>query len=242
MSNNILVSDEEGVRYLRFGSEWIQGGVRIDNPEFIEIEYVQQMMMWMLFNQQPQNICQLGLGVGSLTRFCHLHFPKATTTAVEIDPLVIDACHKHFFLPKNSPNLKLINQDAMDFVLDKNNRSSQDVLQVDLYDAIANGPTLSSQSFYNACARTLTKNGIMTINIFCDYPEHYEHLYRIEKAFRSIAWLPVVHDSNIVAIAFKGDMIIDFDDLYQRAAEIEQTTGLPANTWVDGLYKWMDYQ
>lgn len=242
MFNNILVSDEEGVRYLRFGSEWIQGGVRIDKPDHIEIEYVQQMMMWMLFNQQPQKICQLGLGVGSLTRFCHLHYPKAITTAIEIDPLVIDTCSQHFFLPENNSNLQVINQDAMDFVLDRKNRASQDILQVDLYDAVADGPTLGTQAFYSACAKVLNNNGIMTINIFCDYPEHYEHLHRIENAFRSIAWLPAVHDSNIVAIAFKNDMIIDFDDLYKRAAEIKQDTGLPAQSWVDGLYKWMMHQ
>jgi len=44
-----------------------------------------------------------------------------------------------------------------------------------------------------------------------------------------------------VAIAFKQSPSADFDELYVRAAEIHATLGLPAQTWVTGLHKWMSY-
>ena len=61
-------SDEDGVRYLHFGTPWIQGALRLDHPDAIEVEYVQQMMLWTLFMDNPAHICQLGLGAATLTR------------------------------------------------------------------------------------------------------------------------------------------------------------------------------
>src|SRR5699024_11176756 len=104
----------------------------------------------------------------------------------------------------------------------------------------ADGPALGSPAFYQGCANVLRPDGIMTINIFCDYPEHNDHLRRMEAVFPAVAWLPEVHDSNIVAIGFKSAPVLDFDELYQRANAVAQRFDLPASGWVDGLYAWMD--
>src|SRR5699024_2027585 len=85
----IRVRDIDGVRTLQFNSPWIQGAMRLSAPDDIEIEYVQQMMLWTLFMSAPDSICQLGLGAGTLTRFCLRHYPRADVTAVEISPDVI---------------------------------------------------------------------------------------------------------------------------------------------------------
>lgn len=232
--------DEEGVRYLQFGTPWIQGAMRLDRPDALEVEYVQQMMMWTLFMQRPAHICQLGLGAASLTRFCHLHFPDAHVTAVEIDQAVIDICREKFRLPPDNDRLTVLHGDAHDFVSDPANHGTLDILQVDLYDADAHGPALGSPEFYQACSACLKADGIMTVNLFCDYPEHHDHLQRMEAVFEAVAWLPEVHDSNIVAIGFKSAPVLDFDELYARAQDISQRLGLPAPSWVDGLYTWME--
>lgn len=235
-------NDEGGVRYLHFGTPWIQGAMRLDRPDAIEVEYVQQMMLWTLFLDSPAHICQLGLGAATLTRFCHLHYPQAQVTAVEIDQEVIDICRDKFLLPPDSDRLTVLLGDAMDFVTDPANRDSLDVLQVDLYDADAQGPALGSPEFYRAASQCLTSDGVMTVNLFCDYPEHNDHLRRMEQVFEAVAWLPEVHDSNIVAIGFKSAPVLDFSELYERAEQISQKLALPAHTWVDGLYSWMEQQ
>jgi len=93
--------------------------------------------------------------------------------------------------------------------------------------------------FYAACADCLTTHGIMTVNIFCDRENHSHNIEAIEQSFSAVAWLPEVHDSNIVAVAFKQAPSIDFEQLYLRAKKIEHQLALPATTWVDGLMHWM---
>ena len=63
----VTLSEQDGVRYLHFGTEWVQGAMRIRKPDWPELEYAQQMMAWMLFIEQPQTIAQLGLGAATLT-------------------------------------------------------------------------------------------------------------------------------------------------------------------------------
>jgi len=236
---SVEARDEDGVRYLHFGTPWIQGAMRLDRPDELEVEYVQQMMLWTLFMESPAHICQLGLGAASLTRFCHLHYPQAQVTAVEINQDVIDICREKFLLPPDNDRLKVRRADAMDFVTDPVNHGTLDILQVDLYDAQAHGPALGSPAFYRACANCLKPDGMMTVNLFCDYPEHNDHLQRMEDVFQAVAWLPEVHDSNIVAIGFRRAPVLDFDELYARAERVSLRLGLPAHTWVDGLYSWM---
>ena len=233
------ISEDNGVRNLHFGTQVIQGAMRLDDSLALEFEYIQQMMLWTLFLEQPAHIVQLGLGAGALTKFCHHHYPAAGTTAIELDPAVITQCRTHFALPPNGLNLSVSAMDAWDYVNDPSNHSSCDVLQVDLYDAQAIEPTLNSPEFYAACADCLTDNGIMTVNIFCDRENHSHNLEAIEHSFSAVAWLPEVHDSNIVAVAFKQAPSIDFDKLYLRAAHLEQDLKLRAKSWVDGLMLWM---
>jgi hypothetical protein len=40
----VTFSEEGGVRFLHFGTEWVQGAMRLRKPDHIELEYAQQMM------------------------------------------------------------------------------------------------------------------------------------------------------------------------------------------------------
>lgn len=237
--NNVTISEQDGVRSLHFGTKWTQGAMRVTMPDTIELEYVQQMMLWTLFLQNPHAIAQLGLGAGTLTKFCHRHFPEAQIRAVELDPAVTAICRLHFALPPDDDRLRVVHMDAMAFVLDEQNHGRFDVLQVDLYDADAKGPVLDSAEFYQACAQCLSPTGIMTVNLFCDFPDHGRNLQAMDPYFEAVAWLPEVHDGNVVAIGFKAAPSVDFSQLEERAARIERDLGLPAASWVEGLQAWM---
>jgi spermidine synthase len=213
--------------------------MRVARPDAIELEYVQMMMMWMLFVQQPRRIVQLGLGSAALTRFCYQKFPDARVTAAELNPNVIEICHAYFGLPPNDARLDVREMDALDFVMDPANHGTVDVLQVDLYDEEARGPVLDSPEFYQACADCLTDDGIMTANVFGDFIHYDRNLQAMEQAFDAVVWLPEVHDANIVVLAFKRAPQIDFALLYERAADIKRRYNLPARNWVNGLKEWM---
>ncbi len=236
----VTLSEQGGVRFLHFGTEWVQGAMRLRKPDWLELEYAQQMMMWMLFNDDPQHIAQLGLGTASLTKFSYRQFPNAKVTAIELNPSVITICESMFKLPSNDDRLSVIEMDAMDFVMDEANHSTLDVLQVDLYDATARGPVLDTPEFYSACAACLKDDGMLTINLFGDHPSYAKNLKAMLFAFDDVWCLPEVHDGNVIAIAFKNAWKPDFMTLYERAAEITAATKLPAKTWVNGIKAWHD--
>lgn len=234
------VTEFEGVRSLHLGTSWVQGAMRLSRPDAIELEYVQMMMMWMLFQSAPKHIVQLGLGSAALTKFCYQRFPEARVTAVELNPNVIAICRALFGLPGNDSRLDVREMDALDFVLDPANHGKVDVLQVDLYDEQARGPVLDTPEFYEGCLNCLTPNGIMTANVFGDDFANYDkNLYNMGQVFDAVVWLPEVHDANIVVVAFKNAPQIDFSVLYERAGDIKRRFNLPAKNWVNGLKDWM---
>ncbi len=231
----VTLSEQDGVRYLHFGTEWVQGAMRIRKPDWPELEYAQQMMAWMLFMDQPRAVAQLGLGTGALTKFCYRQFPEAQVTAIELNASVIAICNSMFKLPEPDARLAILEMDALDFVNDPANRDAFDVLQCDLYDATAKGPVLDTPEFYEACNACLSDDGIMTVNLFGDHPSFAKNKKAMKYAFAHVICLPEVHDGNVVAICFKRRPALDFEALKTRAAEIKAATKLPAPSWVKGI-------
>lgn len=233
------ITEFKGVRFLHLGTSWVQGAMRLSRPDAIELEYVQMMMMWMLFIEQPRRIAQLGLGSGALTKFCYQRFPQAQVSVAELNPNVIAINRALFGLAPNDARLDVREMDALDFVNDPANHGKFDVLQVDLYDEEARGPVLDTPEFYEACAACLKNGGVMTANVFGDFSNYDKNLQAMELAFDAVVWLPEVHDANVIVIAFKDAPQVDFDALYRRAGEIKREFNLPAKTWVNGLKSWM---
>jgi spermidine synthase len=231
----VTLSEQGGVRYLHFGTEWVQGAMRIRKPDWPELEYAQQMMAWMLFIDEPQSIAQLGLGAGTLTKYCYRQFPQAAVTAVELNPSVIAICASMFKLPPEDERLHVLEMDAMDFVNDAANHDAYDVLQSDLYDATARGPVLDTPEFYQACNACLADHGIMTVNLFGDHPSFKKNIKAMRFAFAQVICLPEVHDGNVVALCFKTRPDLDPERLAARAAQIVAATKLPAKSWLKGL-------
>lgn len=231
----VTLSEQDGVRYLHFGTEWVQGAMRLRKPDWPELEYAQQMMAWMLYIDAPTAIAQLGLGAGSLTKFCHGQFPEASVTAVELNASVIAICYSMFKLPPDDTRLQVLEIDALDFVDDPANAEKFDVLQCDLYDATARGPVLDTPEFYQSCCACLTDQGIMTVNLFGDHPSFAKNIKAMKFAFDDVICLPEVHDGNVVALCFKTRRTIDDAALAQRAADIKAATKLPAKAWLKGM-------
>lgn len=233
----VTFSEERGVRYLHFGTEWVQGAMRINKPDRIELEYAQQMMAWLLFLETPKRVVQLGLGAAALTKFAYRFLPRARVEAVELNPAVVVAARTMFALPPDDERLTVHEADAWDFVHDRANHGAVGVLQIDLYDATARGPVHDTLAFYRAVRACLTDAGIATINLFGDHPSFLRNMKQLNAAFdgRVIA-LPEVHEGNRIALAFSGPALdIPYAALKARAKLIEEELGLPARRWVKAL-------
>ena len=233
------ITEFEGVRSLHLGTSWEQGAMRLSRPDAIELEYVQMMMAWLLFQAAPKRIVQLGLGSAALTKFCYRRFPESRVTAVELNPNVIAICRALFELPPNDERLDVVEANALDFVLDPKNHGTVDALQVGLYDEEARGPVLDTLEFYQGCFDCLRRDGIMTANVFGEFGNYDKNLEAMTGVFDAVVWLPEVHDANIVVLAFKNAPQLDFSLLYERATELKQRHNLQAKRWVDGLREWM---
>src|SRR3546814_5260491 len=57
----------------------------IPEPNRLLLEYTQAMMGFLLFNASPGTIEIIGLGGGSLAKYCHAYLPSSNIRAVEID-------------------------------------------------------------------------------------------------------------------------------------------------------------
>jgi spermidine synthase len=231
------LSEFEGVRYLHLGTPWVQGAMRVRKPHTIELDYVQRMMVWMLFREGGKltkgHAVQLGLGSAAITRFCHRNL-RMKTTAVELNPTVIDACRIWFHLPADDARLKVLNLDAADYVADPEHAETADVLNVDLYDHDAASPVLDDQGFYDACRRLLADGGVMTVNLFGRDASFEQSARRIATAFgaQSVLSMRPTKEGNTVVVAVKNLTFPDRDMLAARAETIETRFGLPARKWL----------
>lgn len=233
-------SDEGKIRHLHLGSVWIQGSMRMDAPQVLVHEYIQRMMVWMLFVEpdtvQHRQALQLGLGAGSLTKFCY-QVLGMQTTAVEINEMVVHACRGWFKLPAVNERLQVIVADAAQEIRQPRWAGRVDALQVDLYDEDAGAPVLDSADFYADCRRTLTEEGCMTVNLFGRVSSFARSVDHMAQAFGEEAlWaFKATREGNTVVMAQRTPSRPDRSLLQDRAAAIAERFGLPADKWVRGF-------
>ena len=67
--STIEVSEQAGVRYLHFGSEWIQGAMRISRPNALELAYTKDFMAAILLRPEAKRFLLIGLGAVSIAKF-----------------------------------------------------------------------------------------------------------------------------------------------------------------------------
>lgn len=187
---------------LHFSICEIQSRMRLDHPQSLDLAYTRTMMAFMLFVPQPELLTMIGLGGGSLAKFCHRHLPRTRIEVVEINPHVI-ALRDQFQVPPDDERLTVRRGDGADFVRRDNSRP--DVLLVDGFDHEGQPPALCSQAFYDDCRDFLQPEGMLVANLHTAHVEFALHAARIERAFGGDALFVTDSEcSNTVAFAGRG--------------------------------------
>jgi spermidine synthase len=233
-------SDDGDIRHLHLESIWIQGSMNLNDPTALVHEYVQRMMAWLLL-VDPESVArrqalQLGLGAGSLTKFCHKVL-RMKTSAIELNPQVLAACRGWFKLPADGSRLQVILADAAQEIQNPKWWGGVDALQVDLYDQEAAAPVLDSPAFYADCRRLLTEDGSMTVNLFGRSSSFTRSVEKIAAAFGRdavFAFKPT-REGNTVVLAQRSAHTLKRSVLAERAEIIETRWGLPAEKWIRGF-------
>ncbi|WP_342618252.1 spermidine synthase [Rhodoferax sp. GW822-FHT02A01] len=231
-------SEEGPIRHLHLGSEWIQGSMLVDAPNVLVHEYIQRMMAWLLFidpaTVNQRQAVQLGLGAGSLTKFCHKVLRMKNTTAIELNPQVLHACRGWFHLPADNPRMQVVLADASEEIKKPRWLGCVDALQVDLYDEEAAAPVLDSAAFYADCRAMLTDEGCMTVNLFGRVSSFQGSVDKIAEAFgRDAVWaFKSTREGNTVVMAQRTASRPKRSVVEPRAEYISTNWGLPADKWM----------
>ena len=239
MSVSIEIRESRGVRTLHFGSDWVQGAMRVSRPWDLELAYTRDMMAALLLSADwpamPERILQIGLGAGSLTRFIHRYLPEACQTVVELSPAVVGAARQMFQLPASSERLVIEIADGADWVCHAD--QSFDLVLVDGFDADSKTGALESLGFYRQCRSLLSPGGLLVANLLSRSAHFLETCLNLDAAFeRRTRLLPQTPGGNVIALAACESTIrLEEATLRERAAMLDANTGLNLMPLVERL-------
>jgi len=200
-----FIYESANAKNLHFCISDIQSRMRINDPNALALEYTRTMMGFLLFKPDPRSIGMIGLGGGSLAKFCYRYLSRTRIQVAEINPHVI-ALRDEFHIPPDDARFIVFQADGADFV--QRGPERFDVLLVDGYVMEGLPAQLSSQGFYDGCRASLRPEGIMVVNLQHGAPRNAEHLARIRRAFHDAVL--VVEDgeeNHDIVFACKGDAL-----------------------------------
>jgi spermidine synthase len=211
-------------RFLHFDFDAIQSAMDLSRPDRLCLSYTRKMMAFLLFNRLPRRVLLLGLGGGSLARFCYRHLPNASLTAVELNEHVL-SLRNEFHVPADDARFRVVHTDGAAYVAQL--PACKDVVLADACDRSGIAPELDSSEFYHNVFRCLVPGGIFVANL-CGGPDSRNaHFLRIRQVFGE-QWLalPVRPDGSIIVFAFKDKGPAALAELTAAAPGLEREFGL----------------
>lgn len=195
------LTERDGILSLQFNDCSTQSEMSIDDPDELVIPYTRAIMNFLLLEPSPRHIAMIGLGGGSLAKYCYRHLPRTDITVVEINREVI-ALRNEFAIPADDARFRVLLDDGAAWLRDTASRP--DVLIVDGFDTDGLPDQLCSQRFYDDCFASLADNGIMVANLWRGYPQHNEYLARIRNSFAGKLVIVEAEDNlNNIVLAVK---------------------------------------
>ncbi|MDR2186835.1 MAG: fused MFS/spermidine synthase [Azonexus sp.] len=234
----IDISEADGIRYLHFGSDWVQGAMRIARPWSLELAYTRDMMAGLLLRDAadwPRRALLIGLGAGSLVKFLYRHRPLCRITVVEINPRVEWIARQYFRLPDAPRRITINIGCGADFMLGGD--SLFDFILVDGFDADARPGPLATLPFYQACRARLTAEGICCVNLLGHQRGSAASAERIGEAFSGArAVFPATASGNVIVFA-TGETPVDLPlaTLRDRTSALKTASGLDLRPLISRL-------
>lgn len=228
-----FIIDDGETRQLLFGLDFIQSAMRIGAPDALEFAYTRKMMAFLLFVPDPRHVLMVGLGGGSLAKFCHRHLPRTRLTVVEVDPDVI-ALRSEFKVPDDE-RLAIVQADAAEYLPAA--KGDADVVLLDGFDAKGIAPAFLNRGFYRAARRRLRAGGLVVAN-FAGLRKYWSrHLTLLNDAFDGrVAVGTVPGGDNHIAFAFAdAGAGLDWERLEERSATLAERFPLDFSAILNSL-------
>lgn len=219
------VMDDGERRFLHFNGRLIQSAMRLAEPNDLDLRYTQKMMSFLLFRARLRRVLLIGLGGGSLVKFCHYRLPATHMTVLENNPDVI-ALREVFLVPPDGPNLKVLEADGAAYLAQT--EKGIDVLLVDAFDSDGFAPGLANREFFEQARAKLTGSGVLVVNLAGDAETYAGLIGVVMQVFDDrVIVFPVREDDNYVLLAFKDpNFAPDWRRLHALAKELRSKYGL----------------
>lgn len=197
-----FIKESHGILALHFDGMSIQSEMSIEQPDKLVLSYTRTMMSFLLFEPEPKSIAMIGLGGGSLAKYCYRHLPQTKITVAEINPDVI-ALRNEFAIPADDARFRILANDGAAFVSATDDEF--EVLMVDGFDTSGLPTPLSSQEFYEACFAALPEHGILVVNLWGSHAHYHECMERIHNSFSgNLLVVSADEDPNKIVFAVKA--------------------------------------
>lgn len=197
-----IVQETASVKSMMFSDIDIQSRMSVERPDELQFEYTRLMMGVLLFQPQPKRMLMVGLGGGSLAKFCYKYLPDAHITVVEINPHVI-ALRQSFHIPDDDARFQVLQMDAADFMAQTD--QNFDVVLVDGFDPQGQPEQLCSPQFYSDCRRVLHAGGVVVVNLHRLSAYRDVYVDRLDAAFNGALWVVnAPGTTNCVVFAMHG--------------------------------------
>ena len=197
-----FVFDNGLTRSLYFSLRYVQSSIRTRDPIALEFAYTRKMMSFLLFQRQTQSILMLGLGGGSLAKYCYAKLPQSRIDVVEIDPYVI-GFREQFFIPANDARFRVIHDDAARYI--ERRTAQYDVIMLDTFDRYGFSASIDSREFYCQARAALSPKGVLVANLAGARSQRVRHLGALREAFAdNVLVVQIGDDGNHVAMAFNN--------------------------------------
>lgn len=229
-----FVIDDGDLLTLYFNIRLIQSAMRLNSPDTLELRYTQTMMSFLLFNPHPERIVQIGLGGGSLAKFCFQRLPGSRVTVLEINPDVI-AFRDIFKLPPDGQRFKLLQRDGAEFLTRA--KSNIDVLLIDAFDQTGFASELASREFFETVFDKLSNAGQLVMNLAGDKRRYRGLLDEVSEVFdHRMVTVPVRGDGNTVLMAVKNaNCKTSGRRLENHAVALKKQYGLPFPDYLEKI-------
>jgi spermidine synthase len=226
-----FIIDDGQTRQLLFNLEFIQSSMRIDDPFALDFAYTRKMMAFLLFVPDPGHVLMVGLGGGSLAKFCYRYLPQARLTVVEVNPDVI-AMRGAFNIPEDE-RLAIVQADAADYL--PKGEGDTDVLLLDGFDAKGVAPGFLDRGFYRAARQRLRPGGLLAANFAGPRKYWSKHLGLLNETFEGRVHVGTVPGGDNHIVFAEAGSALDWDRLEERADALADQFPLDFSALVHSL-------
>jgi len=191
------------------GSAALQSSMSLLNPHALDLDYTKLMMGFLLFDSDPRRILMIGLGGGSLPKFCYRYLPKASIDVVEVDQEII-ALRDVFHIPPDDGRFQVIAADGRDYL--HTAPDPVNVLLVDAYDGQGMPADLCELAFFEDCHDALLPDGILVVNLHLESETYPMCLANLREVFGTSLFEVIDDDmTNSIVFACKGERFDNTD-------------------------------